>query len=116
MVEILWGQYQESGFLSARILDFLDLRNMGLVDYEVIRNLVRSLPGTPFPVISIHDCFRVHPNHGNDLRRQYNQILSEIAASDMLAFLASQVAGTPVAVTKVSDLSKKIQQADYTLC
>lgn len=73
---------------------------MGLFDDEVIRDLVRSLPEKPFTVISIHVCFRVHPNHGNDLRRQYNQILSEIAASDMLAFLVSQVTGTRIQVTR----------------
>jgi hypothetical protein len=89
---------------------------MGLVDPKVIQGLVNSLPRKPFPMISIHDCFRVHPNYGNDLRRQYNQILSDIAASDMLAFLASQVTGTPVTVTKSANISQKILGADYTLC
>lgn len=89
---------------------------MGLVDPKVIQGLVDSLPEKPFPMISIHDCFRVHPNYGNDLRRQYNQILSEIAGSDLLAFIASQVTGEPVSVTKAGDISKKILKADYTLC
>lgn len=116
MVEILWQRYQESGFLSARILELLDLRNIGMVDYEVIQKLMDTLPAKPFPVISIHDAFRTHPNYGNDLRRTYNQVLSEIAASDMLAYIASQVTGTSVTVTKSGDISKKILEADYALC
>jgi hypothetical protein len=116
MLDKLWGHYLESGFLSARIFEYLDTRNIGMVDSEVIRDLVESLPKKPFPVISIHDCFRVHPNYGNDLRRQYNKILSEIAASDLLAFFASQVTGQRIQVTKGADISKKILEANYTLC
>lgn len=116
MVEMLWGHYLESGFLSTRVFDYLGTRNMGLVDHKVIQALVSSLPEKPFPVLSIHDCFRAHPNKGDDLRRQYNHILSEIAGSDLLAFIASQVTGKPVSVTKMGNISKQILDADYTLC
>jgi len=116
MVDILWGHYLESGFLSTRIFDYLGTRNMGLVDHKVIQALVSSLPEKPFPVISIHDCFRALPNYGDDLRRQYNNILSEIAGSDLLAFIASQVTGKPVTVAKVGNISQQILNADYTLC
>jgi hypothetical protein len=96
MVDSFCGNCQVTESLSHWILNFLNLRNMGLVDGEVIRDLVRSLPDQPFQVTSIHDCFRVHPNQGNDLRRQYNRILTEIAAPDTLAFIVSQVTGTRI--------------------
>ena len=115
IVKRLWDLYQSSGFLSARILDHLQPSNFGHVNDSVIRDLIMSMPKNSFPVISNHDCFRVHPNNGNDLRKQYNQILSEIAASDMLAFLASQVTGRQVVVTKSNDISKAILKADYAL-
>lgn len=115
-VKRLWALYEASGFLSSRILDYLDRYNLNLVDREVIKSLVKSMPETPFPVISIHDCFRAHPNHMNDLRAQYNKLLSEIAGSNLLAFIASQITGSPVPVVKRGDLSQAILEADYALC
>ena len=55
LVQTLWTNYKYSGFLSARILELLDTKNIGLVDPEIIKKLVLSLPVKPFPVISIHD-------------------------------------------------------------
>lgn len=116
LVTKLWGHYLKSGFLSARILPLLDRQNLGHVDVDVIINLITSMPERPFKVMSIHDCFRVHPNYGNDIRRQYNQVLSEIAASDLLSFIASQIVGYHLPANKMGDLSAKILEADYTLC
>lgn len=115
IVETLWQHYLDSGFLSARILEVLDVENIHIVDADVIRNLIKTLPETPFPVISVHDCFRVHPNHGNDLRRQYNQILHEIAKSDLLGFLVSQISGGRVEVHKYGSIADRILEANYAL-
>lgn len=115
MVLTLWEHYENSGFLSARILDHLDARNIGLVDYSVIMKLLKSLPEIPFKLLSIHDCFRVHPNYGNDLRSQYNQILHEIAGSTLLQYLASQITKTHVNVTKYADIAQDVLTANYAL-
>jgi len=115
MVLTLWQHYKDSGFLSARILDHLDHYNMGLVDYSVILKLLKSMPEKPFKVLSIHDCFRCHPNYGNDLRQQYNQILSELAASDILLFITWQVTKGNVQVSKLADISKDVLNANYAL-
>lgn len=115
VVKLLWDRYAESGFLSARILDDLGRDNLASIDYSMILKLLRSMPETPFRVMSIHDCFRCLPNHGNELRRQYNQILSEIADSDLLSFIASQIEGYKVTVTKMGDISSQILEADYAI-
>lgn len=115
LVATLWAHYQETGFLSARILELLDEDNLLLVEREVIRQLILSLPETPFQVLSVHDCFRVHPNYGNDLRRQYNQVLYEISKSSILESIAGQITGEKITVQKYQDISSQILETNYAL-
>lgn len=112
----LWEHYTDSGFLSARILDYLTIDNIGMVNSVVIQNLIDSLPLKPFEVISIHDCFRCLPNYGNDLRRQYNNLLAEIAESTLLSFIVSQMCHRHVPIIKMDiSLGKDIRNANYAL-
>lgn len=116
MVSKLWAKYLSSGFLSARILDHLTIDNLGLVDHFYIKKLLDSLPKKPFSVISVHDCFRCLPNYGNDLRRQYNNLLAEIAESDMLSFIVSQIVKRPIRINKIdTNMSHDIREANYAL-
>lgn len=116
MIKILWQHYMESGYLSARILDYLHTHNIHLVDIEVIEDLLYSLPQRPFKVLSVHDCFRVLPNYGNDLREQYNLQLMLIAKSNLLQYLISQIMGRPVKIGKLDPtLWKDIMATNYAL-
>ncbi len=54
MVITLWNHYQESGFLSARILDHLNHWNMGHVDPDHIIELIKILPLKSFQLMTIH--------------------------------------------------------------
>ena len=116
MVKKLWNHYEECGYLSARILDYLWAHNVCLVDRKVIWELIESLPEKPFTVIAVHDCFRVLPNYGNDLRKQYNQQLMLIAKSNLLQYLLSQIVGRQLNIGKLDpDLWKDIMNTDYAL-
>lgn len=116
MVNTLWASYEKSGFLSTRIFDYLDTETITLVDTDVILAMLNTMPKKPFPVMTVHDCFRCHPNYGNDLRRQYNQILSDIAKSDLLGFILSQVLGQEFSAGKLDDsLWQDILETDYAL-
>lgn len=115
-VQILWDRYQQSGYLSARILDHLTEDNMGHVDPNRIRDLIESLPEKPFTILPIHDCFRCHPNYGNDLRRQYNIQLHEVTKSNMLSYLLSQIILKEIQVGKLDDtMADKILGSNYCL-
>lgn len=115
MVLRLWQLYEESGYLSSRILDYLDAGNLGLTNPDTIQDMINSLPEKPFRIIPVHDCFRVHPNYGNDLRKQYNLQMSLIAKSNMLQHILTQLLNKKVEVTKQADLSQAALNANYAL-
>lgn len=118
MLKTLMQHYHESGFLSARVIDYIDTNTVYLLDSaerKVVGDLLLTFAEKSFPVISVHDRFGCHPNYGNELRRVYNQLLHEIAASTLLQNLASQIAGTSVNVNKLGDISAPILEANYAL-
>jgi hypothetical protein len=108
MVQTLWDWYLETGILSVRILDYLYEDTMGLVDPMVVAKLLQSLPDQSFDVVTVHDCFRCHPNYGNDLRRQYNTILADINDSTLLKSIASQVVNREVKVRKHGKIDREV--------
>lgn len=116
MVLTLWNNFKQSGYLSARILDYLYGDNIDLVDEVEIRELLNSLPQTPFQIMAIHDCFRCLPNHGNALREQYNLQLALIAKSKLLQFLVRQILGRDIEVESLDpDMWREIVDTEYAL-
>lgn len=115
LVRSLWNHYEKTGYLSARILDVLNENNIHLVDSSVILELISTLPSRPFKVISTHDCFRVHPNYGNELRQQYNQQLYLIAKSNLLENLLTQITGHPITFDKNKSFAEEILVTNYAL-
>lgn len=116
MVITLWRHFKDTGYLSARILDYLDKDNIGHVSPKVIGELLNSLPDKPFKVVSIHDCFRCLPHYANDLRKQYNLQLELIAKSELLTNLFCQLLGRQVKIGKLDPtLHRDIAQTNYAL-
>lgn len=108
--------YEYSGYMSARVLDYIDPANIGHLNKKALNAVVTSLPEKPFKILTVHDCFRTLPNYGNDLRMQYNIILSQIAKSEMLSFLMSQIIKRDIKVAKLDNmLYKDILEANYSL-
>lgn len=116
MVRTLWKHYEESGYLSARIIDHLNVHNLHLVRRETISELLDSLPAKPFEVLTVHDCFRCLPNYGNDLREQYARQLMLIAKSNLLQYLVSQILCRNVTLGKLDEtLWQDIADTEYAL-
>lgn len=60
--------------------------------------------------------FKFHANYGNDVREQYINILAQLADSDILSHIATQITGKYMPVTKRSNnLSSYIRQSEYML-
>jgi hypothetical protein len=115
-VQTIWSLYKATGYLSTRIFDYLYADTIGLVDQHAIKALMATLPDQPFEMVSVHDCFRVHPNYGNDLRSQYQIILADLNDSHLLASLCSQVAKKKIPVKKTGGLTRQtILSSNYCL-
>lgn len=61
--------------------------------------------------------FKFHANYGNDVRRQYMEILAELAESNTLSSVASDIAGRTITVKKISTrLPELIRESEYSIC
>lgn len=117
MTEILWDLYKKTGYLSARILDYIDQDSIWMIDERGdILEMIESFPEKPFKIITVHDCFRCLPNYGNDLRRQYNRQLYLIGKSNLLSHLLSQILGKPINIGKLdTSMVDHILDTEYAL-
>mgnify|MGYP002353653398 CR=1 FL=1 len=87
-----------------------------MVDKDTVLRLIQSFPKKPFQILTNHDCFRVLPNYCNDLRKQYNIIMAEIANSKLLEFIISQLLNKRVSLGKADNsLYLDILNANYAL-
>ena len=114
-LRLIWERYLATGFLSARVLDLVDEKNISMVSAHAVLELIHTLPVKSFPILCIHDCFRCHPNYANDMRRQYNQILSDLAKSNILGDIATQITGRRQELKKLGNISADILNANYAL-
>lgn len=119
LLETLLGHFEQTGYLSARILDCIHYDNVHLMDFSARHftlELIKSLPARPFQVFSIHDCFRCPANYGNDLRQQYRLQLHLIAKSKLLSSILSQLLGTHCPVEPLDPtLADDILLSEYAL-
>ena len=116
MTRTLWKLYEDTGFLSIRILDYIDNATINLVDKNKIKNLIESLPKKAFKILTIHDCFRCHCNYMNDLRKQFNNIAAEICDSHLLKYLLKQISGKDFDL-ELGDLTgDEVREANYAVC
>ena len=116
MVKTLVDRAKASGFLSARILDYIDAESIKLIDEQELRDLLNLVPVKPFEVLAIHDSFHTLPNYGNDLRRLYIAQLAKIARSNLLQYILDQMPVPHVTVRKGDpDMWKDVLNTEYAL-
>jgi hypothetical protein len=120
-VEYYIEQYERSTVADVVIAPYLDKVSVKVLSDQhlvCLHNIVEAmLQYAPFSVITVHDEFKCHPNNMNHLRFQYNQILAELADSELLNDLLTQLYKEPVTWNKgVKDLSKHIRKSNYAIC
>ena len=111
--------YHDSGFLSSRVLDFINkknLRTLGIADVEAIKDLIKSLPAKPFKIMGIHDSYHCHCNYANDLREQYKNLLVGVAKSNLMDFIYQQLDLDKSVIFKFRDLSQYAEKEEYAIC
>ena len=113
--------YLRSGVPDVTVLPFLTLENVKLLTRQHLEALSTIVNGMlqykPFELVTIHDEFKAHPNNINWVRYQYKEILAELADSNLLDDLLSQLHGVPGTFKKLSNnLGELIRKSAYGLC
>ncbi|WP_225784535.1 DNA-directed RNA polymerase [Xenophilus sp. Marseille-Q4582] len=113
-------QYKRSTIADVVILPYLDERTVQHLDDEHLSKLHKIIEGMlqykPFPLITVHDEFKAHPNNLNWVRWQYKQILADVAESNVLDDILSQIYGMPGTFDKHSfNLAEQIRESEYAL-
>lgn len=113
-------QYQRSGMPDATIFPHINAQCVTDMTTEHLLALAKlgnsMVVHKPFPVVSIHDDFKCHPNNMNHLRQHYIDIFAEMADSRILDDILSQLHGEAgTFVKKSSNLSWKIRNSNYAL-
>jgi hypothetical protein len=108
-------------FLSLEMVEHIRKSNVNKLSFHFKNSLIilidEVLEYEPFPVLTIHDEFKCHPNHMNRLRFIYIEVLAEIAASRMLEYMIQQVRNDyGYKINKLSDnLGDAIRNGNYAL-
>ena len=86
------------------------------LDAWVAREMLRMAKKQGFQLAHIHDSFWASPNHMNNVRSNYKEILADLADSNALSTFIKDVTGSNEKLVKDStDLSKYILNSEYAL-
>lgn len=124
MIENYWAKNGKTTpsneFVSLRMATLLHDHEIIMSDYE--ENLVelhslicKSLEHKPFPVKCVHDEFKCHANYVNFMRKHYVIMFQQLAHSDLLSDILSEIHGAPYHVTKLGNVVVDMGDANYAL-
>ena len=113
-------QYERSTLADVVILPYLGMNEAAQLSTDHLKSLSdivnRMRQHRPFELVTVHDEFKAHANNMNRVRYWYKEILAEIADSNVLDDLLSQIHGTPGTFKKLSsNLGDLIRQSNYGL-
>lgn len=114
------GLYQRSHMVSLVILPYIDEFNLHGLSSEYLKKLSSTINQVtrykPFEIVTVHDSFASHANNVNWVRHNYKEIIAEIADSNLLDDLLTQINGMPCKFNMSSiGLGDKIRGSSYAL-
>lgn len=114
-------QYERSTLADVVILPYLNEENVQQLSQEHLEKLAEIINGMlqykPFELVTVHDAFAAHANNINWVRWQYKEILADIADSNVIDDILSQINGVPGTFQKLSfNLGDQIRNGDMGLC
>jgi hypothetical protein len=113
-------QWQRSTLASSVILPFITEDTVQALDTEHLKALALIVDGMlqhkPFPLVTVHDEFKAHANNINWVRWHYREILAEVADSEVLSDIMSQIHKQPITYVRLStNLGDYIRKSNYAL-
>ena len=114
-------QFKRSTLASAVIFPYLTEETVASLSDDHLVKLhnmaINMLEYKPFPLVTVHDEFKSHANNVNWVRWNYKEILADIADSNVLDDLLTQIHGFPGSFPKLSfNLGDLIRNSSYALC
>ncbi|SUA63376.1 DNA-dependent RNA polymerase [Oligella urethralis] len=116
-------QYLRCNLADIVILPYLNQEEMYLLPDTLITGLLgiinQMLKHKSFELVTIHDEFKCHANNANFMRMHYRNILADIAESNLLQDLLSQLFHTPMAIDKPEyedNFADLVRNSNYGLC
>ena len=113
--------YEYSKMLDVSIIDYFDKHTVELLPNELLLKLGITLDKMlelgSSPVLTVHDAFGSAPWHCNAVRYWYKELLGELADSNILQFIVSQIVGKQVNfIKKSNNLGDLIRNSNYAIC
>ena len=114
-------RYEATEQPSAAILPFIqDGRDTQYLSNGHLAKLIRMTEQMDqhkaFPLVTVHDDFKSHAGNCNWVRMHYANIVAELAESNILSDIFTQIYGMPVSYNKLSnDLGEAIRNSAYAL-
>lgn len=84
--------------------------------------IVDVLSKPSFEMVSVHDEFKCLANYCNEMRYYYKEIMAELAESDLLSQIFSDLSGKPEKYESVAgglskqEMAKYIRNSEYAIC
>lgn len=118
--------YEQSGFCSVRIVEYLTTTYSAYMLSQQHRDKLISilepmLKHGYIEMTAIHDCVKSKPNQMNYIRYWYKEVCADIVESNMLAFLYNQIQEEdqiedPVPMNYRKQVANQVRQSSYGLC
>lgn len=121
-IQVYINHYNRSTMADVVILPYIvqyGCDGMSSKHIEKLLAIVETmLAHKPFPLVTIHDAFKARPNDCNHVRQHYINIFAEIAESELLSDLLSQLHGITGGKAKKlsSNLAELIRGCEYPIC